>query len=85
MSFSCEALSLKKCQISNSPMALFRFALSHHFRLPQPKVIVTASCGIEPHRLLPYGPLVERALEMVSKPPLKVIVLDRPQVRNMFS
>ena len=46
----------------------------------KPKVIVTASCGIEPHRLLPYGPLVEKALEMVVHPPEKVIVLDRPQV-----
>jgi len=44
-----------------------------------PKVIVTASCGIEPHRLLPYGPLVQMALEMVVHPPEKVIVLDRPQ------
>ena len=50
----------------------------------KPKVIVTASCGIEPHRLLPYGPLVERALEMVVRPPEKVIVLDRPQVLSHF-
>eukprot|EP00794_Sanderia_malayensis_P018224 gene18224-20042_t len=44
-----------------------------------PKIIVTASCGIEPHRLLPYGPLVEQALMQVECPPAKVIVLNRPE------
>ncbi len=50
----------------------------------QPKVVVTASCGIEPHRLLPYGPLVEEALQLSSHQPENVIVLDRPQVGSFL-
>ena len=34
----------------------------------QPKVIVSASCGIEPSRVVEYKPLLDRALEL-SQPP----------------
>ncbi|MGZ0701262.1 acetate--CoA ligase [Pseudomonas piscis] len=45
----------------------------------QPKVLLTASCGIEYERVVPYKPLVDKALELVAQPPARVVVLARPQ------
>jgi propionyl-CoA synthetase len=46
----------------------------------RPKVVVTASCGIEPTRLVEYKPMVDRALELAEHQPDGVIVKQRPQV-----
>ncbi|MGN0065948.1 MAG: propionyl-CoA synthetase [Nocardioides sp.] len=46
----------------------------------RPKVLVTASCGIEPSRTIAYKPLVDRALEAAEHPPASVVVKQRPQV-----
>ncbi|MFT5260535.1 MAG: propionyl-CoA synthetase [Saprospiraceae bacterium] len=43
------------------------------------KVIVTASCGIEPSRTIEYMPLVRSAIELSKTKPSKVIVLQRQQ------
>ncbi len=45
----------------------------------QPKVIVAASCGIEPSRVVEYQPLLNRALELASHRPNAVVMLQRPQ------
>jgi len=45
----------------------------------QPKVIVCASCGIEPGRVVAYKPLLDRAIEMARHKPRRCIVLQRPQ------
>jgi propionyl-CoA synthetase len=47
-----------------------------------PKVIVTASCGIEVQRIVEYQPLLERALEIARHRPERCIVLQRPQHRH---
>jgi propionyl-CoA synthetase len=47
-----------------------------------PKVIVTASCGIEVQRVVEYQPLLERALEIAHHRPEHCIVLQRPQHRR---
>ena len=44
----------------------------------KPKVIVTASCGIEVSRVIPYKPLLDAAIEMASAKPEKCVVLQRP-------
>jgi propionyl-CoA synthetase len=44
-----------------------------------PKVIVTATCGIEVARVIDYMPLVNEAIEMASHQPESVVVLERPQ------
>ncbi|HVZ02024.1 MAG TPA: propionyl-CoA synthetase [Dongiaceae bacterium] len=44
----------------------------------KPKVIVTASCGIEVSRIIPYKPLLDAAIEMAAAKPEKVVVLQRP-------
>ena len=46
----------------------------------QPKVIVTASCGIEPTRIVEYKPLVDAAIEMSEHHVDRVVVFQRPQV-----
>ncbi len=44
----------------------------------QPKVIVTASCGIEPGRVVEYMPLLNEAIELASSKPASCVVLQRP-------
>jgi propionyl-CoA synthetase len=45
----------------------------------RPRVLVTASCGIEVARVVEYKPLVDRALSLSSHQPDHVVVLQRPQ------
>ncbi|HVS63318.1 MAG TPA: propionyl-CoA synthetase, partial [Thermoanaerobaculia bacterium] len=45
----------------------------------KPRVILTASCGIEVQRVIPYQPLLERALELASFAPEACVVLEREQ------
>ncbi len=47
----------------------------------RPKVILTASCGIEIDRVIPYKPLLDRAIELAGSKPACCIVLQRPQLR----
>ena len=44
----------------------------------RPKVVVSASCGIEPGRVVPYKPLLDAAIELVDAKPDRCIVLQRP-------
>lgn len=44
-----------------------------------PKMIVSASCGIEPSRLVEYKPLLDEAIELAGHKPDHCIVLQRPQ------
>ena len=46
-----------------------------------PKVLVTASCGIEFARVIEYKPLVDQALEIAEFPPENTVVLQRPQAQ----
>jgi propionyl-CoA synthetase len=45
----------------------------------RPKVILSASCGIEPSRVIEYKPLLDRAIEHAEHKPEKTIILKRPQ------
>jgi propionyl-CoA synthetase len=44
-----------------------------------PKVIVSASCGIEVTRVIQYKPLLDEAIELSTSKPEKCIILQRPQ------
>ena len=44
-----------------------------------PKVIVSASCGIEPGRVVEYKPLLDKAIEIANHSPDHCVVLQRPQ------
>jgi propionyl-CoA synthetase len=43
-----------------------------------PRVIVSASCGIEPSGIVRYKPLLDAAIEMVDSKPKRCIILQRP-------
>ncbi|WAJ26993.1 AMP-binding protein [Antarcticirhabdus aurantiaca] len=45
----------------------------------QPKLILSASCGIEPARRVDYKPLLDKAVELAAHKPDAAIVLQRPQ------
>ena len=45
----------------------------------EPKVILTASCGIEPNRVVKYKPLLDEAISLAAVKPEKVLILQRPQ------
>jgi propionyl-CoA synthetase len=45
-----------------------------------PKAVVTASCGIEPGRLVAYKPLLDAAIELAEHTPERCIVLQRPML-----
>jgi len=47
----------------------------------RPKVLVTASCGIEFAKIIEYKPLVDKALEVSKFPPENIVVLQRPQAK----
>lgn len=46
----------------------------------RPTVIVTASCGLEPTRVVPYKPLVDEAISLSTHPPQHTIVWQRPEM-----
>jgi len=43
----------------------------------KPKVIVSASCGIEVNRVIPYKPLLDEAINLAKSKPEKCIILQR--------
>lgn len=47
----------------------------------KPKVIVSASCGIEVGRVIPYKPLLDRAIEEADHKPRHCILFQRPQAQ----
>ncbi|WP_028747237.1 propionyl-CoA synthetase [Rhizobium mesoamericanum] len=44
------------------------------------KLIITASCGLEPGRVVPYKPLVDQAIAIAKSKPPHCLVLQRPQL-----
>ncbi len=47
----------------------------------EPKLIVSASCGIEPGRVIEYKPLLDEALALSTAAPSRCIILQRAQAR----
>ncbi|MBB3066841.1 propionyl-CoA synthetase [Limibacillus halophilus] len=45
----------------------------------KPKAIVTASCGIEPGRVIAYKPLLDGAIDLADHKPSFCVILQRPQ------
>jgi propionyl-CoA synthetase len=45
----------------------------------KPKLILSASCGIEVTRVIPYKPLLDKAIELAQHKPDGCIILQRPQ------
>ncbi len=47
----------------------------------EPTVLVCASCGIEPSRVVEYKPIVDEAMAAAATPPRHVVVFQRKQAR----
>ncbi len=45
----------------------------------KPTAIVSASCGIEPNRIVAYKPLLDKAIELATHKPQQCIILQREQ------
>lgn len=45
----------------------------------EPKVIISASCGIEPGRVVEYKPLLDRALELSNHRPERCVIVQRAE------
>jgi propionyl-CoA synthetase len=50
----------------------------------KPKVVLCASCGIEPGRIVEYKPLLDKALEIATHVPAKCVVLQRAEYRAVL-
>ncbi len=46
-----------------------------------PKMILSASCGIEAGRVIAYKPLLDQAIELSSHKPERCVVLQRPEAK----
>ncbi len=46
----------------------------------KPKLILSASCGIEVARVVPYKPLLDEAIKLSSAKPQACVILQRPQL-----
>jgi propionyl-CoA synthetase len=47
----------------------------------KPKAILSASCGIEVQRVVPYKPLLDQAIELAKAKPESCLILQRPMHR----
>src|SRR5262245_55551794 len=47
----------------------------------KPRLIVSASCGIEVNRVIPYKPLLDGAIQIARHKPERCVILQRPQER----
>jgi propionyl-CoA synthetase len=50
----------------------------------KPKVILTASCGIEPSRTVLYKPLIDQAIEMAAAKPEAVLIWQRREEAELI-
>src|SRR4030095_12085426 len=53
--------------------------LANRINDAKPKLIVSASCGIEVGRTVPYKPLLDKAIELASAKLDRCVILQRPQ------
>src|SRR5215831_3516146 len=45
----------------------------------RPRLILSASCGIEVNRVIPYKPLLDGAIQIAAHKPERCVILQRPQ------
>ena len=46
----------------------------------KPKMIISASCGIEPSGVIPYKPLLDESLRLSKTKPIRCVILQREQI-----
>jgi propionyl-CoA synthetase len=53
--------------------------LSARIEDARPKVVLSASCGVEPTRVVEYKPMLDQAIQRSAHKPERCVVLQRPQ------
>ncbi|KAK7058689.1 Acyl-CoA synthetase short-chain member 3, mitochondrial, partial [Halocaridina rubra] len=48
----------------------------------KPKVVISASCGVEPSRLVKYKPMLDEAIDLASHKPKKCIIYQRSNLEE---
>jgi propionyl-CoA synthetase len=51
----------------------------------KPKLVLSASCGIEVQKIIPYKPLLDQAIEMARYKPQACLILQRPMLEAALS
>ena len=46
----------------------------------RPKMVISASCGLEPGRVVAYKPLLDQAIALSANPPAKCLIVQREQL-----
>ncbi|XP_052525041.1 acyl-CoA synthetase short-chain family member 3, mitochondrial isoform X3 [Tympanuchus pallidicinctus] len=69
--------------IYDSPVTNTKEKITYKELLEQPRLIVTASFGVEPKRKVEYMSLLEGALAMVQNKPEKVLIYRRPNLGHV--
>jgi propionyl-CoA synthetase len=46
----------------------------------RPRVVISASCGLEPSRIVPYKPLLDEAIRLSAAPEPACVILQRPML-----
>ena len=46
----------------------------------RPKMVISASCGLEPGRVVAYKPLLDQAIALAENPPAKCLIVQREQL-----
>ncbi|XP_034771770.2 acyl-CoA synthetase short-chain family member 3, mitochondrial-like [Acipenser ruthenus] len=57
--------------------------LSIRIEHAKPKIVVSASFGMEPGRRVEYIPLLEKAMELCKHKPQKVLIYNRPNMESV--
>jgi propionyl-CoA synthetase len=55
--------------------------LAARIRDAQPKVVISASCGIEVKRVIPYKPLLDEAIALSGTGPIQCVICQRPEAQ----
>lgn len=53
-----------------------------NFSLFQPKIVISANCGVEPNRNVLYKPMLDEGLEIATHKPKHCIIYNRPMVQS---
>ena len=56
--------------------------LANRIEDAQPRLIMTASCGLEPHKIIDYKKILDEALNMADRRDTQVMILQREQQRS---
>ncbi len=51
----------------------------------KPKILISASCGIEVKKIIEYKPLLDKAIELAQHKPEKCLIYQRPQVQAQMT